>query len=243
MTGFIPTRNQLRSRTKEFEFTPLSRDPFIRTNSDIEPQKLHALGVITFRWNLSENKLFDMFQVLLKRPINEAHALADGLKNEELARRIKTLASSRIKDKQTLKLISNVLDVYEICRQNRNQLTHFNITLADRTPGLLRFEFELELVRRRRDYRSVLPFPQTIKDIRRVARDIRRLNTQLWGVRLLLDKKTKRWMTSAPQLLPVPELLWKPPPQTPIPQAPRTPQAARRQRVIQGAAVRPDEPD
>jgi hypothetical protein len=218
-------RQDFRRRRKEFE--PLSRDPWIKTNSDIEPQKLHALGVITFRWNFSENKLFDMFQALLKLPIEEAHALADGLKNEELVRRIKTLASSRIKNKKTLELMSNVLDVYDICRQNRNQLAHFNITLETPGSGL---RFEVALARRRRDYRSELPFPQTVKDIRRVARDIRRLNNQLWGVRLLLDRKSKRWMTKTPSLLPVPELLWRPPAQAPRTPAPRTPRAARRRR-------------
>jgi hypothetical protein len=43
------------------EFAPISRDAWIIVNSDIEPQKLHALGVIKFRWNLSEHKLISLF--------------------------------------------------------------------------------------------------------------------------------------------------------------------------------------
>jgi hypothetical protein len=196
----------LRSRSKEFK--PLSRDPWIRTNSEIEPQKLHALGVITFRWNLSENKLFDIFGSLLKCSIDDAHALAHDLGDIALIRRIKALASSRIKNEKTLEAISNVLEVYDICRQNRNQLTHFSVRLVnwatpEATPGF-------ELLRKRKDYRADIPFSNTIKDIRRVARDIRRLNTQLWGVTLLLNKKSRRWMTKFPSPLPLPELLCKP---------------------------------
>ena len=45
----------------------------------LSTQKLHALGVIIFRWNLSENKLFVLFADLLRCPIEEAHVLAHEL--------------------------------------------------------------------------------------------------------------------------------------------------------------------
>ncbi len=117
----------LRSRKKQLQ--PLARDYWIIINSEIEPQKLHALGVITFRWNLCEQKLLALFGSILDCPIEETHVLALELSGPALIARIRLLASTRLKgDDQLIASILNALDVFDVCRRNRNQLTHFGLT-------------------------------------------------------------------------------------------------------------------
>ena len=75
----------------------LSHDAWIKANSEIEPQRLHALGVISFRWNMSEQLLFWLFSELLNLPNREALILGHKLGPIDLSVRIKLLASTRLK--------------------------------------------------------------------------------------------------------------------------------------------------
>jgi hypothetical protein len=203
--------NTVRSQRKEL--STLSHDPWILVNSDIEPQKLHALGAISFRWNLSEQKLLQLFGSILNCSVEEAHVLAHEVGALALIARIKVLASTRLKDDDKLvSAITNVLDVYDVCRKNRNQLTHFDLTLVSETRP-----WTLALARKSRspEYRKSEPFPDTIKDLRRVARDVRRLNAQLYLVERCVFRTynpSSIWREPLPDKLPIPELLWKPPP-------------------------------
>jgi hypothetical protein len=213
----IATLKAFRSRRERFK--SLSRDAWIMVNSDIDAEKLHALGVITFRWNLSENKLKQLFATLLYfLNSEETHALAHGLGNA-LTTSIKILATHRIEnDTPLMAALTNALDVYEVCRRNRNQLTHFDLTIASDEEGSGR---RLALARRGKtpQYRRSVPFPDSINDIRRVARDIRRLNYYFYRLDRHMRAKWKPYRAGLleewplPKILHVPELLWKPPPQ------------------------------
>jgi hypothetical protein len=212
----------LRSRMKEQmkEFQSLSRDAWIITNSDIEPQKLHALGVITLRWNLSEQKLLSLFSSILNCPAEEAHALAHELGDLALISRIKILASIRLKENnQLVTVITNALDAYNVCRQNRNQLTHFDITFIPKEKKIPRLELAFARRSKSPEYRKSEPFPDNTKDLRRIARDIRQLNTHLYMVERCVftnfNPSPVGQVAPLPNRLPVPELLWKPPPQVP----------------------------
>jgi hypothetical protein len=204
---------RIRSRTKEFQ--SLGRDPWIKANSEIEAQRLHALGVIAFRWNLSEQKLLHLFAALLDCPESEYIALAHELNDIALMVRIRALAANRLKDDPKLHdAITNVLEVFEVCRQNRNQFVHFYIVLAGRRSGYLAaWDFERK---ERNPYKFVkAPFPNTVKDLRRVAKDIARLNLNLRAISFLVDRKyhpERGWPAPPlPKELSVPEFLWKPP--------------------------------
>jgi hypothetical protein len=120
---------RVRKRIKEFR--SLATDPWIKANSEIEAQRLHALGVIVFRWNLSEQKLFHLFWALLDRPESEVVALGHEVNDIGLAARIRALAIGRLSANAKLcDAIENAIDVFEVCRQNRNQLAHFYPVLA-----------------------------------------------------------------------------------------------------------------
>jgi hypothetical protein len=195
------------------EFASLAHDAWIKANSDIEAQKLHMLGVVTFRWNLCEQKLLAIFANLLERGIGETHILAHQVGNVGLMNRIRLLAKVRVTDDNSLvATINNALDVCDICRQNRNQLTHFNLVLASRK-NRPRSGFTLARRNRSPEFRKSEPFPDTVQDIRRVARDIRRLNVQLYKIERRLFKRfnsTASLLTAPPpkDRLPLPRLLW-----------------------------------
>lgn len=208
---------RVRKRAKEFQ--SLATDPWIKANSEIEAQRLHALGVIVFRWNLSEQKLFHLFWALLDRPEFEVVALAHEVNDIGLAVRIRALAVSRLRANTKLcDAIENLLDVFEVCRQNRNQLAHFypvlsGPTLIKRPDYLPAWDFQ----RRERNPFAVikLPFPNATGDVRRVAKDIQRLNTALLVLALLVDREfhpDRSWPAPPlPRKLNVPEFLWNPP--------------------------------
>jgi hypothetical protein len=54
----------------------LNVDPWIQANSSpVGAERLHALGVITLRWNMCEYGLFGIFCEVVRLPIEECWAL------------------------------------------------------------------------------------------------------------------------------------------------------------------------
>jgi hypothetical protein len=116
--------------------------------------------------------------------------------------------------------IENALTVYDMCRKNRNQVTHFNIQLAlgeERASG-----FRLVRKSRKPDTSPTkMPFADKLSDLRRVAKEIRRLNLQLKivndGVFLkkrpgaFADRPERLSRVTSLKMLDVPKPLWKPP--------------------------------
>jgi predicted anti-sigma-YlaC factor YlaD len=207
-------------RKRSEEFKSLARDSWIKANSEIEAQRLHALGVVVFRWNLSEQKLLQLFWALLDRPESEVVALAHEVTDVGLAVRIRALAARMKANPALCDAITNVLDVFEACRQNRNQLAHFfpvlsfaRSRLAKREDYLPPWDFERK---ERNPYALIkMPFPNAVGDIRRVAKDIARLNVALLAITLLVDRHfhpERTWPAPPlPRKLSVPKFLWKPP--------------------------------
>lgn len=127
--GLARDLKAFRDRWKDYGLLP--NDAWIKANSEIEPQRLHALGVISFRWNMSEQLLFFLFKELLNLPDREVLILAHRLGPIDLSDRIKVLASTRLKQRPKLiPLIDNALKVYDLCRRNRNVVTHFDVQIA-----------------------------------------------------------------------------------------------------------------
>jgi hypothetical protein len=82
-----------------------------------------------------------------------------------------------------------------------------------------------------------LPFQNSLKDIRRVAKEIRRLNVNL---KIICRHFSRGWATKPPlpEILPLPELLWKSPPQVPKEQTrpPKPSRASRRNAAMKRAS-------
>jgi hypothetical protein len=146
-------------------------DTWLGLHSPISAKKLHALGYMTYMWNACEHQLFTLFCVVMDISEKDGWALAYDLGNIAIMTRIKVISSVRYKHQASiLELIQNCLEVYEVCRQNRNQLTHFTVA------GYLSDEPNLFRKSRNAETMEPLPFPDKLSDLRRVANDIRRLS-------------------------------------------------------------------
>lgn len=195
----------------------LAPDAWIAMYSLMSPKKLHALGVITFWWNACEYQLFGLFVVITGLPDQQAWILAHELGAIALMDRINALAAIKLKKrKDAVELIANTLDIYEICRRNRNQLTHFSVGPAEKG------DIQIRRKSKAPDSMEPAPFPNDLKDIRRVARDVRRLHDRLFETWAYAQQRLRgRRVKPSPKILPLPELLWKPPQQAPKERPPR----------------------
>src|SRR4051812_24749014 len=97
----------------------LSDDPWIQSNSPLSPDKLHAIGVIAFRWNQCEYALLTLFADVVGLPGRDVWALAHDLGDISICERIRTLTDFRAYNEWGKELISNYLEFYDKCRQNR----------------------------------------------------------------------------------------------------------------------------
>ena len=123
--------------------------------------------------------MFSLFSLLLDLPKREVQILAHGLGNLDLINRIKVLAATRLADNPKLiEAIENAMVAYDSCRQNRNLITHFDIQLALGKERSLNFR----LMRRPRKpdpEETSIRFDDSLRSLRRVAKDIWKLNAQL----------------------------------------------------------------
>lgn len=135
----------------------------------------------------------------------------------DLIAKVRAFARIRIKNDQGLiDLIDNAMDVFDRCRQNRNQVTHFDIQIAlgeERSSGF-------NLVRRgRKPNQDPKQFDDRLQTLRRVAKEIWRLNARLKNLHEKVSANMHpeavagwpRWRTNAVAqkltALPLPELL------------------------------------
>jgi hypothetical protein len=142
-------------------------------HSEIGYQRLHALGVISLRWNQAEQWLFSMFCDVTGYNEAEAWALAFDLGSESIARKIRAFVDLRGFSTEK-PLIENTLEVFGICRQNRNAVVHAwtRGVSAEGQIGLAKKSRKMPL--------EAEPLPSTLDDLRRVADEIESLNTRFW---------------------------------------------------------------
>jgi hypothetical protein len=202
------------------EFEALSWDAWMTTHSPLPPKKLHALGYVQFAWNACEHHLFSLLAEVIGLPERDVWTLAHDLGDIAVVTRIKILAKRRYKDDPvTVRVIENALEVYDICRQNRNQLTHFDIAAGLGSDVLTLFRRS-----KNPETRDSPPFPDSLNDIRRVGRDIRRLSGHLQHIwMVLLVNRVQGRREPLPNILRVPEPLWKPLPHVPTKRKRRPP--------------------
>jgi hypothetical protein len=176
-------------------------DTWIATNSAIAPEKLHALGVMTFRWNIVEASLKVLLISLAKVDFAVIWAIIHSLGNESISELLK---KENLPEPVT-KTIEHGLKLFDANRINRNQLTHFLPT------ALVKSDF----ARLKGPSFDPKPLPDNVSDLRRVADDIGRLQVYLGA--LLSVVSTRQYslkpggtLPSLPELIPLPEMLWKP---------------------------------
>lgn len=103
----------------------MENDDWIDSRSIISPKKLHALGVMVLFWNSTEIGLSNLFQAVSDLPDKKSRVLIYDLQMPSLLEKIKLLIpDSGISDAAT-DAAQHALNLFDICRINRNQLTHF----------------------------------------------------------------------------------------------------------------------
>ena len=195
-------------------------DDWIQDNFPAEIRRLHALGVIHVYWNQCENALFWLFAAVAKLPEMEAWAIAHDLGDIAICTRIAALLRVKGRPEAAQYAIGNVLAVYDVCRQNRNQLTHFGVAqFAD--------NFTIGRKSKKPDSRKPGMFPSSIEHVRRVVDEIKALEERMWFLTACQESFDNSGQAPWPAKLPLPEMLWKPPPPTP-------PERPSRQRASPG---------
>ncbi|GEM_PF-5587329 len=193
----------------------LTTDPWIEENSLLPADKLHAIGVISFRWNRCEQELFLLLCEVAKLPRRDVWALTHDSGDVSICAKVKTFALFRDYHPDGLTLLNNAIEVYDRCRQNRNAIIHaWTLSTRDDAP----------LARRSRKPSDPepIPFPSSLGDLRRVADDLLSLETRLWLLCCLLEENALDRPLTSPGILPPPAFLSDNPPHAPkVRQRPR----------------------
>jgi hypothetical protein len=205
-------------------------DDWIASHYPKITDKLHAMGVVSVAWNEAENWLFWLFSTIVGLPTSETWVLAHELGDIAISERIKALMNIKKVPAATIKIVENALEFYDICRINRNQLTHFVV---------VSYPNDIMLARRSKKpeagaYTSS-PFDNSLEDIRRVADEIMWIHRRLWVLVVKLgDGAGLATAGPWPSTLPLPDLLWKPPQPTQKSQPRQRPpsRASRRKTAI-----------
>jgi hypothetical protein len=201
----------------------LNTDPWIASNSEIHAEKLHAIGVISFQWNRCEFWLFHLFCQVSELPEAKAWTLVFDLGDVSICTRIGVLMASRTDlHPDAVALITNALAIYDLCRQNRNSVVHaWTVGSGSQAP--------LARKSKKPDQLDAEPFPCELNDLRRVAEEIQWLSRRLFVLNYHFEQGSMATALPSPRKLPLPELLWKPPPQDSIkPKRPPRPSRASR---------------
>jgi hypothetical protein len=207
-------------------------DAWITAKSELDHKRLHALGVISHYWNSAEFWLYQLFAVVSGAP--HPWTMIFDLGDVAICTRIRTITaietelttldiegwapSQRQNDNAAQSdYVAHILDVYDLCRQNRNSAVHAWTVRAEETS-----EPVLARKSKRPDQEVPEAFPSTLADLRRVADDIERLNGRMdqlveWYWTRLRDRPP----IASLERLPLPALLWKPPPQVHTKRPPR----------------------
>src|SRR5450631_87221 len=213
---------------------PLSDDPWIAEHSIIDPERLHALGMITLFWNHCERMLFFIFCFVFKFGPRLGWIIAHDLGDISISERIKELLKARPIDPDEQALILTALDVYDICRQNRNLLTHFTVNKGSKGEADSDFVF----VRTKGPSPISKAFPSTLEDVRAVAVNTKTLSIYLHKIQKALHEREMGEDVPLPPIVAAPGLLWKPPSPTDTkpPRQPKSSRASRRNAAMKRAA-------
>lgn len=184
-------------------------DPWIEYLSAFyPPKKLHALGAVTFFWNLCETAITDIFAEVSGIPWQTSWILTKDMGTTTLCAKLSELARSKPLPQTVIEYLNHELKVFDLCRRNRNQLTHFHVGFsADQGDGL-----QMTIKRRSKAQPSPITIPDSLGDLRRVAQEIGDLRQNLTDFFMFLTTQGEVPPWPLPRKLPLPELLESPPP-------------------------------
>jgi hypothetical protein len=188
----------------------LKDDTWIAANSQIAPEKLHALGVVSYRWNIAEASLKSLLIAVTRSDFAIIWAIIHDIGDVAISTSITEILGKTAWPKPVADAILHGLKLYEANRINRNQLTHY---LPSSFVGV-------DLARLKGPDFNPEPIPNDVTDLRRVADDIGRLLEYIGTIISIIYSRQYAGNANAilpplPDTIPLPERLWKPPPPNP----------------------------
>lgn len=197
-------------------------DKWVRERSgQIDAKFLHAIGLVNLVWNTCEHCLLPLFCATTKITGKMALILVHDLGDTSISDKIRDALPLSSHDQNETDAITYALDLYDINRQNRNQLHHFTPEFANN---------ELVLYRKKGPVLGKDKFPSDLKTVRRVADEITALAIYLSNLgTYFVAKMHENTLGALPDRPPLPDKLWKPPPANP-PKPPRQPRPSRASR-------------
>jgi hypothetical protein len=195
----------------------LSDDPWITEHSPIDAEKLHALGYLTFVWNACESWSHFVFAAVAGVKADVALAMSHDMGDQALFEKMKALAKARKLDNEIIKCIDDLKEIYDLCRKNRNQLSHFGVLYGEKT---------FRLTRRKGSTLDRQPIDDDLASIRRVGEECDALHSYLIKVLFFIQRRVGGEPTPLPNRPPLPKLIWSPPPQT-LPKRLRQPRSSQ----------------
>jgi hypothetical protein len=220
------SRSDIPSRARSGCFMALSDDPWIKEHSIIDPERMHALGAIHVCWTPCERNLLLIFGGVFKIPNRLSWILGHDLGDISISAKISEAMKYIQHHPSLVAVIDNYPSVHDICRQNRNTLSHF-VPSGDARDDTSK----IKLTKMKGITGRVDEFSSTLVDIRRVAEEIRALMVYSWRIHKALDALSKGQQTELPPLVALPELIAKPPPDVrPESKEPREPSRKERRR-------------
>jgi hypothetical protein len=183
-------------------------DPWIAANSPIEAEKLHAMGVITFHWNVCEFYLRSLLAFAAHRPFDSVWTETSSQRPRNIYAKIRRAVADSRDAEATKEAILYAIALYDRNRENRAQITHFlpegGVSSAlhnNKNPDFLAIFDQT-------------PIRSDIDALRRVAEDIRTCRTYLAGLINALSRTPLDAMIGKagpmPDKPPLPTLLWTP---------------------------------
>lgn len=187
----------------------LTDDPWIQCHSPIEPEKLHAIGVIAYKWNTCEIGIRILLDCISNRNIDVTWAETHDIRPSQLLKRIEKTISTSYYKPPVKEAVLHAVKLYDVNRVNRNQLSHF-LPSASRTGMEIRNN-------KTSDFSAIFDSPTVrseLSDIRRVAEEIQALITYLEGMINYFFAGAVNILEprSLPEKPVPPEFHWKPPP-------------------------------
>jgi hypothetical protein len=184
-------------------------DTWIAANSQMAPEKLHALGVIAYRWNTAEFVFKGLLVIVADVEFFKLWTIIHEMGDIAISAAMLEITKDNPLPTPFQGALEHGLKLYDANRINRNQLTHF-IPLS---------LIGSDLARMKGPAWKPEPFPNSIDDLRRVAEEIGALGRYL--TKLSNAISSWRYLQSPgtlppapqplPEIIPLPERLWKPP--------------------------------
>jgi len=195
-----------------------AKDDWIAENSPIEPERLHAIGVIAFQWNACELGIRILLAALKGPAFQKTWAETANARVGEILDQIdRAVMASIHRNSVDIKgAVRHACTLYRVNGRNRNQFSHFLVS-GSKT-GLVLYN------NKPRDFMEIFsrpPIESDLEDIRKVADEITGCKRYI----VALSNYLIAWYYHLPKSLfepppvptkpPVPELHWAPPSQSP----------------------------